>query len=77
MTLILGTLGLIHMKLTFIIEDLALLGVGKPPSLAYARRRAYLIENSTWVVKVGIYGPSKIFAVSLRLHQPDTNSKDS
>ena len=76
MTLILGTLGLIHMKLAFIIEDLALLGVGERQSLVYERRRAYLIENSTWVVKVSIYGPSKIFAVSLHLHQPDTGSKN-
>lgn len=75
MALVLGALRLICMKLTFIIEDLALLIFGKPPDLAHARRRAYLIKNSTRVVKVGIDGPCEIFVVSLWPHQLDNGSK--
>lgn len=64
------------MKLTFIKEDLALLSFGELAGLAYARRRAYLIENSIGVVKVGIDGPREIFVVSLCPHKRDTGSKD-
>ena len=38
------------------------------------RRWAYLIENGTRIIEVGINGPRKIFVVSLIPRQPDIGS---
>lgn len=70
LALILGTLGLIIMKLAFIPGDLTLLFFGELKGLGYVRRRAYLIKHSTRVVKVGIDGSREIFVVGLCPRQP-------
>lgn len=79
MTLVLGSVVLIYVELTFIIENLTLLCFSQPPELAYglayAMGRAHLIENSMRVVKVGIDGPREILVVSLCSHQPDIRSR--
>ena len=75
LTLILRTLGLICMKLTFIVGYLALLSVDKQQALTYVSMGVYLIKDSTRVVEVGIDGPLQIFVMSLCPHQTDTESR--
>lgn len=77
LTLVLRTFGLIRMKLTFIVVYLALLYFDESQISMYLKTGAYLIENSTRVVEVGIDGPLQLFVVSLCSHQPRFESKRS
>ncbi len=75
LTLILGTFGLIHVELAFIVGNLALLYFDESQGLMNARIRTYLIENSRGIIKVGIDGPRKIFVMGLYPHQRDFGSR--
>ena len=59
------------MELTFIVEHLALLHLGEISDFLEEVERAYLVENCTRIVKVGIDSSLKIFTVSLDPHQYD------
>ena len=75
LTLILRTLGLIGMELTFIVGYLALLSMNEQQALKYVRMGVYLIKDSTRVVKVGIDGSCQIFVMRLCPHQTDADSR--
>ena len=65
------------MKLTFVVVYLALLYFDELQVLMYIKMGAYLIENSTRVVKVGIDGPLQLFVMSLCSHQPSFEAECS
>ena len=78
MTLVLRTLGIIRMELTFIVEYLALLCFVEPltsKSVEFVETGAHLIENGIGVVEVGIDGPLQVLVMSLLPHQSDFDSK--